>query len=147
MITPRISAFTPLVAALLVAACGGDGPQRSGDPGLDADVRVSPTPAVVGESRVFVRATDAGRPLAGGTVRVRAEAVDTAGGGVAAPAGALPPGVDHAMQPSETGDGDYGPVVLHFPAPGNWRLHVEIQIEDRSTSLTLPLAVVGGPGG
>jgi hypothetical protein len=135
---------------LLVAGCMGEGPERSGDPALDADVRVSPTPAVIGQSRVFVRATDDGQPLVDGEVTVRIEAVDTAGGGVPQPSGALAAGVDHPAPPLAESPGDYGPLTLHFPAPGRWRVEVRLQVGERSTRLSVPLAVVGaatGPSG
>lgn len=136
------------LVAVVVAACGGEGPSRSGDASLDARVRVSPTPAVVGESRVLVQATEHGRPLADASVRLRAEAVDTAGGGFAAPEVALAPGQFHPVPVAEGGGGDYGAVVLHFPAPGRWRLVVELRTDDgRTATFRHPLTVVGPPGG
>ncbi|MBT8402979.1 MAG: hypothetical protein KJP18_03910 [Gemmatimonadetes bacterium] len=136
------------LALFLMAACTpADGPRRSGDPALDADIRVSPTPAVVGESRVFVRATDGGVALSGAQATVRSLAVDTTGGGVPAPPGALPPAVEHVLAEVDGAAGDYGPVVLHFPAPGRWRLEVTLRVGGRTTTLSVPLAVVGGPGG
>ena len=67
----RLLVISAFWAGALASCAPGDGPQRSGDPALDADVRVSPTPAVVGESRVFVRAIDGETPLPGARVTVR----------------------------------------------------------------------------
>jgi hypothetical protein len=143
----RLAAVLGL-AAIAVAGCApGDGPRRTGDPDLDADIRVSPTPAVTGESRVFVRATDGGAPLAGARVTIHAEAVDTAGSRAPSPPGAFPPATEHPMPEVEGAAGDYGPIVLHFPAPGRWRIEVTIRESARETSISVPLAVVGGPQG
>lgn len=129
------------IVALVSGGCGGpERPSHTGDPALDADVRVSPTPAAVGRARVFVEAVDGVRPAVGVTVRVRAEAVDASG---------ADPGVGwHALDPAPETPGGYGPIELSFPTPGPWRVEVEIVSPDgRSATIRHPLAVVEGPAG
>lgn len=126
----------------MIASCGPARPERSGAPDLDADVRVSPTPAVLRGSRVTIAAEDAGSPLAGAEVRVRVERdgavegedrVDGPDDGpwIGAPA-------------TEAAVGTYGPVEFDFSAPGAWWVVVELRAPDgRQATLRHPLSVVG----
>ncbi len=142
----RRSAAAGVLAVALVGlgACRGpERPAHSGDPALDAQVRVSPTPAAVGTARVFVLAEDSGHPAAGAVVRVRAEAVDPP----APPS--VPELVDrwHLAEAAPGIPGGYGPVELPFPVAGAWRVEVEVTASDgRTATIRHPLAVVNGPG-
>ena len=128
-----------LLACLVVAvvgACGPARPEHSGDPALDADVRVSPTPAVLQGSRVTVGARDDDTPLVGAGVRMRverrgvAETSAVAAWTDAPPVGAAP--------------GTYGPVEFDFPEPGDWWVVVELRtVGRRVATVRHPLSVVG----
>jgi hypothetical protein len=121
---------------VIVGACGPARPERSGDPALDADVRVSPTPAVLRGSRVTVAARDDRGPLVGATVRVRVVRRDVA----AAPNEAT----WREALPVGAAAGTYGPVEFDFPAPGDWWVVVELRSLDRRVAtLRHPLSVVG----
>ncbi len=133
VLRPLLSLFLVLVVG--TAGCRNDAPSRDGDPAVDADVRVSPTPAAVGEARIFVVATDAGAPLEGGTVRVRAFP--------AADADAAPPAA--TWHPAAAAPGGHGPVALDFPTPGRWWIEVEMTASDgRRAVVRHPLSVVTG---
>lgn len=121
-----------LACALALSGCRGDAPSHTGDPALDADVRVSPTPAAVGEARVFVVATDADAPLAGGEVRVRAFRAD-----------ASEP-IEAAWTSAPETTAGYGPVPLDFPDAGSWWVEAEITAGERRAVVRHPLAVVSG---
>jgi hypothetical protein len=116
-----------------LAACGPQGPEREGDPALDARIAVSPTPAQAGPARIRVRVTDGGEPL--DDARVRLVALGPAGDSV----GPVP------AEPSPAG---YGPVTMELRQPGRWRIEVRVTAPDgRSAVLRHPLQVVGGAGG
>lgn len=121
-----------MAVALIAAGCRSDAPSHTGDPALDADVRVSPTPAAVGEARVFVVATDADAPLEGGEVRVRAFRTDA------------PEPIEAAWTPAPETPAGYGPVPLDFPDPGSWWVEAEITAGERRAVVRHPLAVVSG---
>lgn len=130
---PARMAFVLLAVSLGLAGCRSDAPSHTGDPALDADVRVSPTPAAVGEARIFVVATDGGAPLEGGEVRVRAFRADDG-----EPA-------DIAWTAAPAVSGGYGPVALDFPAPGSWWVEAEVAAgADRRAVVRHPLSVVTG---
>ena len=135
---PRSLRWAPVLVLLVWAAasCGPPRPERSGDPDLDADVRVSPTPAVLLGSRVTIAAEDAGAPLVDGVVRLRVERHDSAG----------PVGEDRWREApaTPTGSGSYGPVEFDFSAAGAWWVVVELRASDgRVATIRHPLAVVG----
>lgn len=140
---PAAAALT-LALAAATACRGPERPSHSGDPALDAQVRVSPTPAAVGAARVFVVAEDGGHPAVDATVRVRAQAVDPP----APPT--VPELVDrwHLAEAAPGTPGGYGPVELPFPVAGAWRVEVQVTASDgRTATIRHPLAVVEGPGG
>lgn len=132
------------VAVLILGACGGpERPSHEGAAALDADVRVSPTPAAVGAARVFVQATDGGRPAEDAAVRVRGEPAEAAAASPTASGDGW-----QAAEPAPATRGGYGPVAVPFPAAGAWRVVVEITASDgRTATIRHPLAVVEGPGG
>lgn len=120
---------------LLSVGCRADAPAHSGDPALDADVRVSPTPAAVGEARVFVVATDAGEPMAGGRVRVRGFAAG----------GEAPVSVEAGWMEAPSTTGGFGPAALDFPTAGRWWVEAEVTSGDgRTATVRHPLLVVRG---
>lgn len=145
--SPRRMGTLSMIAALAgaLAVCGGPGtPSHTGDRALDADVRVSPTPAAAGTARIFVQATDGGHPAVDATVRIRVDATDPA------EPPSVPQLVDrwHTLEPAPGTPGGYGPVELPFPVPGAWQVEVEILASDgRMATIRHPLSVVEGPGG
>ena len=132
-----VGSLVALAVGLTAACAPSDGPRRSGDPALDADIRVSPTPAVVGESRVFVRATDGGEAVSGAELTVRSVAIDTTGGGVPAPPGALPPAADHLLPEVDGAVGEGG---------AEPHLHGRSLSATRPSSTTMPAAAGRGTG-
>lgn len=129
----RRGARAVLLLLLALPACRADAPSHSGDPALDATVRVSPTPAAVGEARVFVVATDAGAALEGASVRVRAFPA----------AEAASPSAE--WTPAPAAPGGYGPVALPFPTAGSWWVEVDVTADGgRHARTRHPLAVVTG---
>lgn len=132
------------LAVLALGACRGpERPSHVGHAALDADVRVSPTPAAVGSARVFVQATDEGRPAENAAVRVRADPADGDGASTTASGDGW-----HTAEPAPATPGGYGPVAVAVSVTGAWRVVVEITASDgRRATIRHPLAVVAGPGG
>ncbi len=120
----------------MIGSCGPARPERVGNPDLDADVRVSPTPAVMRGSRVTIAAEDRGTPLSGAGVRVRVERDKSV----------EEPEPAQWIEAPATGAtvGTYGPVEFDFPTPGAWWVVVELRAADgRQATLRHPLSVVG----
>lgn len=116
-----------LVLALALSACGGAA-DHQGDESLQATLRLSPTPPMVGEAGVGVQVTD---------------------GGI----GLLPPAevtvaVHGASGPPESlrFEGGSWVGILDFPSPGDVRVDVKITTPDgRTATLGLPVRVVRRP--
>jgi hypothetical protein len=124
-----------LLALLSVAAvwgCRGEGPGT--DVPVEVEVRVAPTPALVGPARIVLTVMDpGGSPVEGARVRVEAT-------------------MDHAgMAPvhetaEEHGDGHHVIPALEFGMPGDWILLIRIRLPDGREALREHrLRVVGPP--
>jgi hypothetical protein len=118
------------LAALSLAACG-EGP--ADDPDVVLGVAVSPTPAIVGASRVVVTVADpAGAPLGGATVVLSGHPPD---GGAAV--------VDTAR---EQATGSYASAAFPFGSAGEWTLEARARLADgRQAVAGHPILVVGRP--
>ncbi len=120
-----------------LSACGPDRPQHSGDPTLDARIRVSPTPAVQRANQITLEVTSEGTPLEAAVVRVRGEA------GASETTLSLP---EQVAPPADVA-GTYGPISVDFPAVGSWWIIVAVEAPDgRTAEVRHPLSVVGGAG-
>lgn len=129
----RHGALALTALATFAVACGPPGPERDGDPDLDARIHVSPTPAAVGPAGISVRVTDRGAPLH--AARVELMALGPRGDSV----GPLP------AAPSPSG---HGPVTMPLPHPGRWRIEVRVTSPDgRRAVIRHPLQVVESGGG
>lgn len=120
-----------LGAWVLLAACDGSGPRRTGDPSLHIRVGFSPTPPMVGEAGIRVEASSDGAALGPGSV-VRAR-VDSE---------ASPPQWDTL---AFSGGGSWTGTI-RFPAPGTRRLEVEVRTPDERRALfSRPVTVSAAP--
>jgi len=100
-----VGAALPLLAllgSLVLAACG----QGQVDP-FQVDIRLSPTPPLVGDARVIVAVRDSvGVPVSGASVVVSAAPVES--------------GTESRATASEEGAGSYIAGALAFDAAGEW---------------------------
>ena len=123
-IATLLPALTLVVA---LAGCGGAVEHR-GDPSLQAELRLSPTPPMVGSAGVSVRATDGADDLA--------------------PPGEVLVSVRGASTTPVRLDFERGAWVglLDFPASGEVRVEVRITAADgRRATVAVPVRVVGRP--
>ena len=91
-----------LLASLVLVACG----QGQADP-FQVDVRLSPTPPLVGDARVIVAVRDSGGvPVSGASVVVSAAPVES--------------GTESRATASEESAGSYIAAALSFDVAGEW---------------------------
>jgi hypothetical protein len=122
-----------VLSAALALACGPD--ERLGDPTIDLEVGVSPTPATIGSVRVLVATHDlSGAPLPVERLRITARPPEGSG---AAP----PPTFDLPGDAS----GQFAVPGLALSVRGDWVLEVRVDLLDgRWAMREQPIHVVGG---
>jgi hypothetical protein len=122
-----------LCLALAVAACRGDGP--GDEVPVRVQVRVAPTPPIVGPARVVFAVTDPeGEPVEGAEIRVEAT-------------------MDHpGMVPvhataEDRGEGNHVIPALEFSMGGDWILLIRIRLPDGDEAFREHrLRVLSAPG-
>ena len=113
----RRGLLPPAVVLVLTCAASGlaCGPAPP-DSGLVLGIAVSPTPAIVGPSRVLVTLADTDAPVSGATVIL---------------SGRPPGGRDLIVDTArEQGPGSYAAAAYPFTAPGEWVLTARASLPD-----------------
>jgi hypothetical protein len=121
-----------LVLTLLTASGCTSGATRTGDPAIDVEIVVSPTPASTTDTRVVVLVRVDGVPAEGAEVTLGAEGADAV----------LPA---RSLEAREGGRQASERIV--FPAPGDWVLVVGVRLADgRTAGFRWPITVTGPAG-
>ncbi len=132
-----LPAWAPALGlSLLLLLPGCRGAPEQGDPGLQLELGISPTPPAVGPARLLISLADAsGAPLEGASIRVE---------GTMSHAG-MAPVLDTAVA---EGPGRYAVPSFRFTMAGDWVLIVRASLPDgRWRELRRDTRVAGGPAG
>ncbi len=118
------------MCALLALASAGCG--QPGDPGgVAVEIGISPTPPMVGATRIIVSVGDASGSLEGATVEI---------------VGTGPGGGERRRTAGEEGDGRYSVSDFPFDVRGEWKLEIEVVLPDgRAVRRSRSVSVVGAP--
>lgn len=121
------------LGALLVLGLGGcRGDVETGDPEVTVRLGISPTPPLVGPTRMLVEIAERGSPTAGATVSVEGS-MNHAG---------MVPVLDSATTLEE---GQYVIPAFDFNMAGDWNVEVRVELSDgRNVVRRFPVRVSGG---
>jgi len=134
---PRLRLLAGCAALFLLGAAGCRGVEGEGDPAVSVKIGISPTPPLVGPTRLLLEVERNGEPVQGARVAIE---------GNMSHAGMVPV-LDSAREESP---GRYGVEAFRFTMAGDWILEVRVELPDGGSALRrIPVRVSGGdpPGG